>query len=336
MTKLRLLLEIASKTGVQEMSSVEQQLAKVDLNLLNVFIVLMEERSVTGAAERLFVSQPAMSNKLQRLRDLFDDPLFIRTQHGLAPTPKAMELIVPLRVALSQISTTVYSAPFTPENATERINLQIPDSLSVALFPVLYSKLSISAPKLTLTSDNTTNHHLELLASGEADFSLWIDEDYGNDFVTFELGSTPSFCWMRKDHPLSKAKTISVQDMLAYPLVELSVSKPIPKIRTNTKALEQILEPYHLDNTNIVGSSQLLSLLAIVLNSDALFMGTPYLSTLDPINHALAYKQVNEFADIRVPLILIQHRMTESSKLHTWLREQIIDSWNTLEGTISL
>lgn len=319
------------------MSSVEQQLARVDLNLLNVFIVLMEERSVTKAADRLFVSQPAMSNKLQRLRDLFDDPLFVRAQHGLVPTQKAMQLITPLRSALSEISSTVTSAAFTPENATNRINLQIPDSISVALIPLLYEKLSHSAPKLTLTSDNTTNNHLDLLASGEADFSIWVDWDYGNDFASFELGSTSIVCWMRKGHPLSKSKTISVQEMVAYPLLELSEMssrKGTPLMRTHARVVKALPHSYLPDAGNIVGSSQLLTLMAIAHDSDALFLGAPFPSAMDAVSQALVYRQVQEIADNRVPLVLIQHRVTETSKLHMWLRSQILDCWRMIEANL--
>lgn len=65
---------------------------RADLNLLVAFQFLMEEKSVTRAAERLYISQPAMSKTLQRLRDLFDDPLFDRASHGLVPTSRAEAL----------------------------------------------------------------------------------------------------------------------------------------------------------------------------------------------------------------------------------------------------
>ncbi|HSF82215.1 MAG TPA: LysR family transcriptional regulator, partial [Anaerolineales bacterium] len=66
-------------------------LARIDLNLLVALQVLIEEQSVTRAAERLYITQPAMSKTLQRLRELFDDPLFIRSGRGLIPTPRTAE-----------------------------------------------------------------------------------------------------------------------------------------------------------------------------------------------------------------------------------------------------
>ncbi|MBK9315744.1 MAG: LysR family transcriptional regulator [Acidobacteria bacterium] len=75
----------------------------MDLNLLLVFEALMDERNVTRAAGRVGLSQPAMSNALGRLRRTFDDPLLVRTPEGMAPTPLAQTLIVPVRQALAAL-----------------------------------------------------------------------------------------------------------------------------------------------------------------------------------------------------------------------------------------
>ena len=68
---------------------ISRKLIRTDLNLLVALQILLEERNVTRAAERLSVSQPALSKTLQKLRDSFEDELFTRTAHGLVPTPRA-------------------------------------------------------------------------------------------------------------------------------------------------------------------------------------------------------------------------------------------------------
>jgi|GEM_PF-1212950 len=77
---------------------------KVDLNLLIALQVLSEEKSVSRAAERLFITQPAMSKTLTRLRTLFDDALFTRSSRGMQPTPRAVELAAGLSEILGDIS----------------------------------------------------------------------------------------------------------------------------------------------------------------------------------------------------------------------------------------
>ena len=85
-------------------------LRRVDLNLLIVFETLMHERSVTRAAEKLFLGQPAISAALARLRTLFDDPLFVRTGRSMEPSARAQEIFALLSPALDSISTAISRA----------------------------------------------------------------------------------------------------------------------------------------------------------------------------------------------------------------------------------
>ncbi len=98
-------------------------LRSVDLNLLIVFDALMVERNVTRAGKTVGLSQPAMSNALSRLRDMFHDHLLVRTQKGMQPTPLALELIEPVKVALKQIQK-VFDSPadFAPGTLAARIH----------------------------------------------------------------------------------------------------------------------------------------------------------------------------------------------------------------------
>ncbi|WP_139144291.1 LysR family transcriptional regulator, partial [Janthinobacterium lividum] len=80
---------------------------RLDLNLLVTLETLLVEQNVTRAAERLYLSQPAVSAQLSRLRELFDDPLLIPVQRGMLPTAKALELLDPLRHALDQVRATL-------------------------------------------------------------------------------------------------------------------------------------------------------------------------------------------------------------------------------------
>ena len=76
---------------------------RYDLNLLPVFLALMEERNVTRAAERLGITQPALSNALARLRDVLQDPLFIRERYGMQPTQKAEALAPGIAAAMASL-----------------------------------------------------------------------------------------------------------------------------------------------------------------------------------------------------------------------------------------
>jgi DNA-binding transcriptional LysR family regulator len=101
-------------------------LSRVDLNLLVSLAILLEERSVTRAAERLFITQPAMSKTLQRLRDLFDDELFIRSGRELVPTPRALEMQELLPELLGELEGIVKPREFDPASDSGVIYLATP------------------------------------------------------------------------------------------------------------------------------------------------------------------------------------------------------------------
>ncbi|KQQ55530.1 LysR family transcriptional regulator [Pseudomonas sp. Leaf127] len=144
-------------------------LRRVDLNLLIVFETLMHERSVTRAAEKLFLGQPAISAALSRLRGLFDDPLFVRTGRSMEPTARATEIFSLLSPALDSISTAVSRASeFDPATSNAVFRIGLSDEVEFALLPSLLKRLRSEAPGIVLVV-RRVNYILmpALLASGE-------------------------------------------------------------------------------------------------------------------------------------------------------------------------
>ena len=144
-------------------------LRRLDLNLLVVFETLMHERSVTRAAEKLFLGQPAISAALARLRNLFDDPLFVRTGRNMEPTTRAQEIFALLAPALDAISTAVSrAADFNPATSTAVFRIGLSDDVEFALLPPLLRRLRAEAPGIQLVV-RRANYLLmpQLLASGE-------------------------------------------------------------------------------------------------------------------------------------------------------------------------
>src|ERR671917_2589445 len=122
-------------------------LSRLDLNLLVAFDALLAEGSVTRAAERVGVGQPSMSHALGRLRKLLKDELFVRAPDGVRPTPRALALAGPVRVALSAIQGTLLQEQgFDPAAAERSFVLGMPDSVEVALLPRLMAQLGAEAP----------------------------------------------------------------------------------------------------------------------------------------------------------------------------------------------
>lgn len=127
----------------------QQNITQADLNLLTALNILLEERNVTRAADRLGLTQSAVSRILGRLRATFGDPLFVRTSRGLAPTTRALEIAGPLRQNLDGLERLLLEkAGFDPATARRRFRIAAVDYAQVTLLAPLFRKLSIAAPQL--------------------------------------------------------------------------------------------------------------------------------------------------------------------------------------------
>ena len=121
------------------------QLRQADLNLLVVFTALAEERSVSRAASRLFLSQPALSRALQRLRDMFRDDLLIRTPTGYEPTARGERLLQELTVILPRLDRLLSGATFDPAAEDAGFRIAVSDNASQVVCPPFAHRVSCVA-----------------------------------------------------------------------------------------------------------------------------------------------------------------------------------------------
>ncbi|MEL7551491.1 LysR family transcriptional regulator [Pseudomonas protegens] len=151
---------------------------RLDLNLLVTLEALLAEQNVTRAAERLHLSQPAVSTQLGRLRTLFDDPLLIPTQRGMTPTAKALELLDPLRLALDQVRATLAEhRHFDPGKASLTVAIACTDYLQAAVVQPLAVALRKRAPGARIALRHLDPSQLETqMTNGEVDLALMTPE----------------------------------------------------------------------------------------------------------------------------------------------------------------
>jgi DNA-binding transcriptional LysR family regulator len=133
----------------------------LDLDLLITLEALLVERNVTKAADRLLLSQPAVSAQLSRLSKLFDDALRIPVQRGMMPTAKAIELLDPLREALDQVRATVATQNFDPAKAKLIVAIACTDYPQVAVVKPFVKKLRMIAPGVRVALRNLDASQLE-------------------------------------------------------------------------------------------------------------------------------------------------------------------------------
>ena len=127
-------------------------LSRADLNLLVLFEIVLDERHVGRAAQRLDLSASAVSHGLGRLRRLLGDPLFLRTPKGVVPTARATELAEPIADILARVRSVVSTAePFDPKTSTRRFTIGAPDGVSAVVLPALLAALDRVAPTVDIS-----------------------------------------------------------------------------------------------------------------------------------------------------------------------------------------
>ncbi len=298
-------------------------LARIDLNLLVALRTLLEERSVSRAAEQLFITQPAMSKTLQRLRELFDDPLFTRSSNGMVPTPKALALEQPLLTALEYLEAEVFNSSFDPKTINATIKVCAPEMFAISTIPVLASFLRVEAPDVLLQSRNLLDDHTDLLARGALDFTIYVNGDYGEDFEVFPIVSGAPSIWLRSDHPLAANDSIAIEDLQGMP----SVSVYLPDFSTaDMQRVRDLFEAHGITFKPIMETTQLLIALEMVARENAFMIGPNTIEKSILVGSSIATRPIaekNMQDNITLDLCIVQHKRTLNSALHRWIREHI-------------
>ncbi|AUD79211.1 LysR family transcriptional regulator [Kangiella profundi] len=193
-----------------------ENIRSMDMNLLVLLDVLLEEKHISNAADRLHMSQPAVSRSLQRLREMLADPLLVRVGNGYQLTDKAAELQPKLKSWLADFMCMIQPEKFEPANAKGEISIMSMD-LEMSLFmPNLWQDLQAQAPNVALRSFNIRPDGISLLEQGDIDF-LVSEEDKSLEstkYHNFHLIQHDFVLVMSKSHHLAKKKDIGLDEYL--------------------------------------------------------------------------------------------------------------------------
>jgi len=176
---------------------------RYDLNLMPIFAALMEERSVTRAAERVGMTQPALSNALARLRIMFQDQLFVRERYGIQPTPVALELAPVIAEALARLDDAVLGQQdFDPAEAERALSIAPNGYVELILVPTIVAKLQQVAPGIRLRLVPYGNELAETgVTSGTTALVLGRIIDPPDNLVVQHVMDEGFACIVRAGHP---------------------------------------------------------------------------------------------------------------------------------------
>lgn len=309
------------------------ELATLDLNLLVAFDVLAAEGNVTRAAQRMGVTQSAMSHTLRRLRETLGDPLLVRTGGHMSLTPRAESLVLPLRAALDQLRRALAEAPdFRPQSSQRHFRVAGPDLVEMLFVPSLLAELRRHAPRLSMTMLQLSPSAAEAqLMAGELDLvirarQLGVEaEATTTGFMRRSLLRDSWSCFLRDDHPalgrsgrLTLRRFLDAQHVLVSPSGRGEGIVDVMLARDGKSRRIALRVPHFVSAPVVVAQSDLI------------------LTAPTALRHIVGHLPL---ACVKPPLTLPEHsvdavwhaRFHEDAG-HRWFRQRVADVASTLPG----
>lgn len=292
-------------------------LRTIDLNLLVIFEALYATRNTSRAAERLGMSQPAVSNALSRLRDLIGDPLFVRQARGLKPTLKAQEIVGPVREALSVIGRQFTTAKSIDLSSYKRIfRIVLVDPLEPILMPPVVRTISAQAPGIEIECIHADGNFAELVRSGDIDLACISFPVDTTDLVIKAIAPFDLVIVSRRDHPDIK-KPLDAETMTRLPHIVVG-----RELRGLT-GIEKALVAQNIRRRTPYAAAKLWSLPAMVQRTDLIaFMPRRFAESMAP-----AFNLDIHEVPIAMPeqhAYMMWHVNSEHDPGHRWLRESML------------
>ena len=198
---------------------------RLDLNLLVALDALLDERSVTRAARRLGLTQSTVSGMLTRLRAALDDPLFVRSQHGIVPTRRASALAAPLKDLIAAAKVIATAERFDPATASQTFSVSLNDYMQLTVLLPLVADLRREAAGIRLSVRPLVVDNLVAdLARGEIDLVVTIPEFAMSDLPSRLLYRETYVGVVRREHPLA-CRSVSIEDFCRFDHVLVSPTR---------------------------------------------------------------------------------------------------------------
>ena len=291
---------------------------KIDLNLLVVLDTLLDERNVTRAAARLGYTQPTISGMLARLRDLFGDPLFVRTQRGLLATPRAQALAVPLKQLVADSQHLVTPDAFDPASAKVTFTISSNDYLQHALLVPFVKVLRSEARQIRLAIAPPIIDGLsDALARGEIDLAVTIPEFAMSDLPSRLLYRERYIVAVRPRHPLAQRAAMTIERFCSYDHVVVS-----PTGGSFEGPADQALARLKLQRKVRYSVPNFL-LLPEILQTDDLVALVPSRLLRNNNRRLVLLKPPVDVPDFDV--IAVWHQRVDRDIAHRWLRRRLVE-----------
>lgn len=294
---------------------------KLNFQHLSYLQTLVQERSVTRAAERVGIGQPAMSSTLSKLRQVFKDPLLVQTRNGMQPTPRALEIIHRSREIMALLQGRgLGNDHYDPQYDNSHWKIMSSDGIARGLLPRLMKSIQHEAPEISLTvHPGDPRRILDHLRDNEFDLAVTFTRNPALELRQTSLYSLRLVCIARQGHPLLKGK-INLKQFstlpqvkwgappLNYATMEALVDEALAKLGTSRRIQLSVTNLTLLPG--IVGSSDLIA----VMPDRSIDVTDKRLQVL-PLPFKVSEQKVT----------MIWHEKNHRDPAHQWLRQKITD-----------
>ncbi|TRX76457.1 LysR family transcriptional regulator [Pseudomonas mangiferae] len=291
-------------------------LNKVDLNLFIVFDAIYTESNLTRAGQIVGITQPAVSNALARLRETFNDPLFVRTAQGMVPTPMAQNIIGPVRNALQLLRVSVQeSRTFTPQQANKTYRISMTDLTEAVILPPLFQRLRRLAPSVQIESFLAKRRETtKELAAGRLDFAVDAPLNTDPQVRHVKLMEDRYVCALRKGHPLAK-DSLTLDEYLSLTHIHISSR------RSGLGYIDLALGKMGIQRRIALRSQHYLMASTVMHNTDMAMTVPERFARRHDLHHVAL--PVNDVPALETHLYW--HESTDQDPANRWMREQIIE-----------
>jgi DNA-binding transcriptional LysR family regulator len=290
----------------------------LDVRLLTIFEAMMTEQSVTRAARRLGLSQPAISNGLHRLRHILEDELFRRTADGMRATPRAIELAAPISQILRQMELVLQPAQFAPAESNRLFRIAISAPVAIVLLPALIRRLQREAREIRLEIQSTSNPHgASLLDSQAVDVLIGVMPGVPKRFPTRVLYKERYVGLMRSEHPLTAGK-MRLRDFIAADQLLVSQTRQNYNLFDTALAKEGLKRNVILTLTDWLTASEIITHTNLVT---AVFRQT----AIDAVATSGGRLVIKELDIPPFDVTMNWHEVFSRHPAYEWLHEKIVE-----------
>ncbi len=290
----------------------ETNLRSIDLNLLVALHALLEEKHVTRAAERISLSQPAMSRALTRLRETFQDPLLVKGARGMVLTARAIDLYHPLQNILREISNIVSTPSIDPATMQGEIVIATRDYELAAVLPKVIGQATLDAPHLKLSIVPLSGDDLGPLEHHNVDFVLAGTDKTTSTLHRYTLYEEDFVCLISRNNPVMHRK----MDLETY----VSMKHCLVTIKNfGLGYVDTLLAKRNLKRNVVVRIPHFLAASHIIADSELVVTLPRRLGELLSINEKIVLV-APQFNIPRFPVFLYWHARNQNNPIHKWLR----------------